>query len=280
MKLNPYGGAFGAAALAALLSGCFGSSDDYNYPTAVPMVETLSANNNSLTKELQQKYGRNFADATYVAWLGSEIMPASKPYDIAAEATDGYSQNTLTELAMKGNYSAKRVSSLRLYKSPNSVVLGRQVTGGYFSDGTTTQTLARQEDLHVDTIKGTSFDAGQIGSLNNQTFNYRGTAFNAYGTGTLNYEINFGTRKGSGSIVSSQGNVDLKEGDIRNDIYHTNRDGTTIKMTGIAGVAEFNDPDVKDGAYKLGIFGSEATEIAGYITQDGVNTIGFGGVKQ
>lgn len=125
-------------------------------------------------------------------------------------------------------------------------------------------------------------------------FNYKGEAFNANSTnankGTLDYHINFNTRTGHGKITGlDTGTINLNNAEM-GVVTHKNPDenlvnlstgeaiATDLSTLGIQGVANFADGRT-DGIYTLGIFGAEATEVAGVVTENNVNTVGFGGVK-
>lgn len=124
-------------------------------------------------------------------------------------------------------------------------------------------------------------------------FNYAGEAFNQNSThtskGKLEYAIDFNTLTGHGKITGlDTGTINLNNADM-GAVTHTNPDEgisrggepvvTTSTMLGIQGVANFADGR-KDGKYTLGIFGDYAEEVAGFVTEDNVNTVGFGGVKK
>lgn len=124
-------------------------------------------------------------------------------------------------------------------------------------------------------------------------FNYAGEAFNQNSTnankGKLEYAINFNTRTGHGKITGlDTGTINLNNAEM-GAVTHTNPDEgvargsepvvTTSTMLGIQGVANFADGR-QDGKYTLGIFGDYAEEVAGFVTEDNVNTVGFGGVKK
>lgn len=124
-------------------------------------------------------------------------------------------------------------------------------------------------------------------------FNYAGEAFNQNSTSTqkgkLEYAINFNTLTGHGKITGlDTGTINLNNADM-GAVTHTNPDEgisrgsepvvTTSTMLGIQGVANFADGR-KDGKYTLGIFGDYAEEVAGFVTEDNVNTVGFGGTKK
>lgn len=124
-------------------------------------------------------------------------------------------------------------------------------------------------------------------------FNYKGEAFNQNSTnankGTLEYAINFNTLTGHGKITGlDTGTINLNNANM-GTVTHANPDegisnnGSAVvsqtSMLGIQGVANFADGRA-DGKYTLGIFGNEAEEVAGFVTEDNVNTVGFGGTRK
>lgn len=122
-------------------------------------------------------------------------------------------------------------------------------------------------------------------------FNYVGGAFSKNSTQDTNarfeYAINFNTRTGHGKITGlDTGTINLNNAQM-GVVTHTNPDevsgqseqGNSLNMLGMQGVANFADGR-KDGTYTLGIFGEYAEEVAGIVTEDNVNTVGFGGLKK
>lgn len=115
-------------------------------------------------------------------------------------------------------------------------------------------------------------------SKQNKIFNYEGKAFNEKSEGDLKYQINFNTRTGQGEITQlDTGKIILDTANIGTTSY-TNQDEKQMSTLGIQGVAKFEDKR-DNGIYTLGIFGKEATEIAGVVSEKDVNTVGFGGIK-
>lgn len=120
-----------------------------------------------------------------------------------------------------------------------------------------------------------------------QEFSYTGKAFDKDSTGELAYHINFNTLAGHGEITNlGTSKINLNEANIQT-INHTNPDKNIVfgegesnqtSLLGIQGVAQFEDGR-KDGKYTLGIFGDYAEEVAGFVTEDNVNTVGFGGKR-
>lgn len=133
-------------------------------------------------------------------------------------------------------------------------------------------------------------DAKGIDKYTPIIFEYRGKAFNQDSQGNLEYQINFNTKTGQGIITDLDiGKIALNVANM-SEISHKNPDeglvdgeGQAIKndlsMLGVTGVAKFADGRT-DGIYHVGIFGDHAEEIAGIVSQDNVNIVGFGGAKQ
>ncbi len=94
------------------------------------------------------------------------------------------------------------------------------------------------------------------------TANYSGKAFDAKDNGTLDYNVNFENKTGSGTITGLGNNITLKQGSIS---------GTGISSTATQGY--------KLGSYSLDFFGKNAEEIAGKVIFNGKDTVGFGGQR-
>ena len=94
------------------------------------------------------------------------------------------------------------------------------------------------------------------------TANYSGKAFDAENNGTLDYNVNFENKTGSGTITGLGNNITLKQGSIS---------GTGISSTATQGY--------KSGSYSLDFFGKNAEEIAGKVIFNGKDTVGFGGQR-
>lgn len=148
-------------------------------------------------------------------------------------------------------------------------------------------TKAKRDIFDGITIKK---DANGVDKYAPIVFDYKGKAFNQDSQGNLEYQINFNTKTGQGIITDLDiGKIDLNVGNM-SAISHKNPDdgltdsaGQAIKndlsMLGVTGVAKFADGR-DDGTYHVGIFGENAEEIAGIVSQDNVNIVGFGGTKQ
>ncbi|UTG75215.1 hypothetical protein KCG53_08130 [Neisseria subflava] len=94
------------------------------------------------------------------------------------------------------------------------------------------------------------------------TANYSGKAFDAENNGTLDYNVNFENKTGSGTITGLGNNITLERGSIS---------GTGISSTATQGY--------KSGSYSLDFFGKNAEEIAGKVIFNGKDTVGFGGQR-
>ena len=94
------------------------------------------------------------------------------------------------------------------------------------------------------------------------TANYSGKAFDAENKGTLDYNVNFENKTGSGTITGLGNNITLERGSIS---------GTGISSTATQGY--------KSGSYSLDFFGKNAEEIAGKVIFNGNYTVGFGGQR-
>ena len=95
------------------------------------------------------------------------------------------------------------------------------------------------------------------------TANYSGKAFDAENNGTLDYNVNFENKTGSGTITGLGNNITLEQGSIS---------GTGISSTATQGY--------KSGSYSLDFFGKNAEEIAGKVIFNGKDTVGFGGQRR
>ncbi|OLF39704.1 Slam-dependent surface lipoprotein, partial [Psychrobacter sp. Rd 27.2] len=147
-----------------------------------------------------------------------------------------------------------------VYNQAYSVVIGDYVSkqeGYRFSESS---------DI---TMKGLKTEKTAIPSLGKAT--YSGKAFmgdNYFQSGSLgyegslNYDVNFKDRTGSGSITGLGDTVELQQG--------------TISGTGISAIAQ---QGYKKGSYLLDFYGKKAEEIAGKVKFDGKDVIGFGGTR-
>lgn len=285
--------------------------------TEVPKYYYAGGTAGSLLSDLSAEYGAKKADGTakfeamegYRATITSPSATITSPSGtINLRSMDvlnldalgkGYQQQTLTETAVANidgvQYTGNRTSRVRLYQQANSVVLGRQTLSGKLSNGSSTKILS-QGALRIDQLKGIPTSAEDIATLvsdrNASKYTYSGQAFSQGGTGTLTYSVDFYDRSGSGTItgLADKGTINLNQGRL-GTVKHVNPDGEVYDMKtkekvgneltaiGIQGVANFASGSA-DGTYTLGFFGPNAVEIAGIVTENNTNTVGFGGTKQ
>lgn len=278
--------------------------------TEVPKYYYAGGTAGSLLSDLSAEYGAKKADGTakFEAMEGYRATITSPSGNINLRSMDvlnldalgkGYQQQTLTETAVANidgvQYTGNRTSRVRLYQQANSVVLGRQTLSGKLSNGSSTKILS-QGALRIDQLKGIPTSAEDIATLvsdrNASKYTYSGQAFSQGGTGTLTYSVDFYDRSGSGTItgLADKGTINLNQGRL-GTVKHVNPDGEVYDMKtkekvgneltaiGIQGVANFASGSA-DGTYTLGFFGPNAVEIAGIVTENNTNTVGFGGTKQ
>lgn len=200
------------------------------------------------------------------------------------ELGNDYQDWRLTETAKTNidgkEYTGTREARVQLYQGAHSMVLGSQTLSGQISDGTTTKTIT-QGDIVIDHLKGNPTPYGELETLTN-TFTYNGKAFSQAGDGNFEYTIDFIDESGHGKItgLSDKGTINLNQASI-GKVVHTNYDSGQPPLTGfgIQGLAHFEN-GAKDGVYTLGIFGPNAAEVAGFVTEDGdKHTVGFGGKR-
>lgn len=109
-------------------------------------------------------------------------------------------------------------------------------------------------------------------------YTYTGQAFNDSGTGRLNYQVDFNSGKGSGSVtgIEETGKITLKEADIKN-VVQLNTLGDRAVGKGIEGSVQTEKKG--HGDYTLTFFGPNAEEIGGMIYHSG-GEIGIGGSRK
>lgn len=291
--------ALSAASVSLLLSACGGGGGDggssavsglaFATQNAVgaPLSESVARNQNNLNAALNQQYNKDFSGSLYTVKIESSDINqdqiATTPIDWTKLA-GGLSNASLTEVASKTidgvSYRAERTSNVKIYKSQNSIVLGRQAVAGALSaDGVSTP-INTSAPFAVDTLRGVSFN--NANALGSQKFTYQGKAFDAYASGDLTYTVDFGARAGSGSIGNLGGRTIALNTAAIKTVGHTNPDGSSIQTLGAQGVATItpSSGSATTGSYTLGIFGNDASEIAGFVSENGVNTVGFGGTTK
>jgi len=178
--------------------------------------------------------------------------------------------NGHTDLSMSMSYqtvqgnAATATGTMLVYQQPYSVVIGETWTkdSGDMFDKSDIDTF------HSGEILGFTTPAAAITALTNQNaiFDYKGVAFDGQEQGTLDYTMNFGTRKGLGSITgfTRTGSIDLLTSNLF--VNGSKINGTQVDIL-IGGSARFqkssaSDPDAK---YTLSFFGPNAEELAGQL---------------
>lgn len=125
----------------------------------------------------------------------------------------------------------------------------------------------------------------------NNTFHYSGVAYNKGETGKLNYNITYTANnngRGEGDItgLNQVGDIELRWSDIHTTNGHQHPDLKTgnsgiLPSFGIAGLAVRKKTGDEIGPYELGIYGTDASEIAGRIkSKHDLDNVMFIGKKQ
>ena len=167
-------------------------------------------------------------------------------------------------------HNVTRNSKLHLYQQPYSIVTFMQTTGGQVGSLGKIEKGEFKSSYFLGQATETLPSAG--------SFNYKGVAFNEKEQGKLDYTINFDTKKGAGSIsgLNQTGKITLHESNITK-IW----DDGFEKYTHY-GVEDGKATSEKQGnvTYDLGIFGPNADEVSGMVSQGNKDLAGFGGKKQ
>ena len=167
-------------------------------------------------------------------------------------------------------HNVTRNSKLHLYQQPYSIVTFMQTTGGQVGSLGKIEKGEFKSSYFLGQATETLPSAG--------SFNYKGVAFNEKEQGKLDYTINFDTKKGAGSIsgLNQTGKITLHESNITK-IW----DYGFEKYTHY-GVEDGKATSEKQGnvTYDLGIFGPNADEVSGTVSQGNKDLAGFGGKKQ
>ena len=277
-----------ALCLAACSSG--GGSDSSNNLN-VPGTSNNNANNNradfsvpkllkvsDLREDTEEDLEREFHSPVPVKLSSYAVKINGKTYtdgDIDyATLGNGLKRVDVVETASANisgqTHNVTRNSKLHLYQQPYSIVTFMQTTGGQVGS------LGKIEKGEFKS----SYFLGQATETLPSTgsFNYKGVAFNEKEQGKLDYTINFDTKKGAGSIsgLNQTGKITLHESNITK-IW----DYGFEKYTHY-GVEEGKATSEKQGniTYDLGIFGPNADEVSGTVSQGNKDLAGFGGKKQ
>lgn len=178
----------------------------------------------------------------------------------------------ITALIEDEEHEIVSADALRIYKQPNSIVLGRQALGAVIEGPKLTQEFTGDSKLTLELFGGNGTKTLPVAGI----FNYIGQSFDHDSDGTFEYNINFDTKTGNGHIGLDGKTIFLEESEIKKVRVDNPSDGTTFEGFGIRGTAAGGD---FNGRYDLGIFGDNAEEVAGVAGNDST-LIGFGGTKQ
>ena len=277
-----------ALCLAACSSG--GGSDSSNNLN-VPGTSNNNANNNradfsvpkllkvsDLREDTEEDLEREFHSPVPVKLSSYAVKINGKTYtdgDIDyATLGNGLKRVDVVETASANisgqTHNVTRNSKLHLYQQPYSIVTFMQTTGGQVGSLGKIEKGEFESSYFLGQATETLPSAG--------SFNYKGVAFNEKEQGKLDYTINFDTKKGAGSIsgLNQTGKITLHESNITK-IW----DYGFEKYTHY-GVEEGKATSEKQGniTYDLGIFGPNADEVSGTVSQGNKDLAGFGGKKQ
>jgi len=275
-----------ALCLAACSSSGGGSSGNLNVPDT---GNNNNANNKHTDKsvsklisvaelrdeaeiDLQDEFGASAKLSSYAIKLNGKTYTRGN-IDLATLG-NGFKRVDVTETAsakINGQtHNVTQTSKLHLYQQPYSVVASMQITGGQ---------IGNLRQIEKDDFEVTYMDGQPTKTLPSAgSFNYKGVAFNEKEQGKLDYTINFDTKKGAGSIsgLNQTGKITLHESNITK-IW----DDGFEKYTHY-GVEDGKATSEKQGnvTYDLGIFGPNADEVSGMVSQGNKDLAGFGGKKQ
>ncbi|MGQ1513350.1 histone H1-like repetitive region-containing protein (plasmid) [Acinetobacter baumannii] len=208
-----------------------------------------------------------------------------KEIDDAKGLTSYYPINTITANSNGGKATTNNLTKASgtqsvVYNQPYSVVLGNysgdlsynNKTGALISDDRTSNIKIQGLKTTVDAIPtlGTATYTGKAFNgayIDTTTIDYSGmipsiSTTSKLAEGTLDYNINFTDRLGSGSITGLGNTISLEQG--------------SISGTGITSTAK---QLTNTGTYSLDFYGKKAEEIAGKVIFNGKDTVGFGGTR-
>lgn len=283
-----------ALGLSLILTAC-GSPSPYNTPT--PLVIQPNENDAStgggrgqstkLAEGMPTHYNlwsEEFSDQIMTATGAEEIDPSlsvegepSEDGKLDLSTFDyGLSKPTLEvsiiALIEDEEHEITSADALRIYKQPNSIILGRQSLGAVIEGPKLTQEYTGNNKLTLELFGGNGTKTLPTTGI----YNYIGTSFDHDSEGSFEYNVNFDTKTGNGHIGLDSKTILLEEAEIKKIRVDNPSDGTTFEGFGIRGTATGNS---FNGRYDLGIFGDEAEELAGVVGNDDT-LIGFGGTKQ
>lgn len=281
------------------LTACGGSGS--SSPTkATPTITTNTGNTNNTTTHnpppitkgfdpyhypiwSQEKYENFGVTATLHSLTVNGAVAGSTTIDLKKLTNGLHTYKTVTDYKSNVSLSTKDTEIIRIYKQPNSIVIGRGVT--HYKVGDTTFPTDKAHGLDMQYMVGNA--TTKLPEYGAGTYHYTGKAFDRDSEGSFKYQINFDNKQGEGEITLDGHTITLLpyiiDGNPLLSVYHLGTDAdVTFKGFGILGGVKSTDPNWKGEYYKLGIFGNNAQEVAGYIgVTDGTagnnNDILFGG---
>lgn len=178
---------------------------------------------------------------------------------------------------------------VRIYKQPNSVIIGRDWDRSGHSATVSGDVTWWDMDggLTMEYMYGNPTSSEAISNMGGAIFNYTGKAFDHDSEGEFSYEIDFFHGWGNGKIELDGHTITLEVARIGNDVVSDFNDAYTFDGSGVrvGRVSGTYSHNLNERWYTLGIFGENAEEVAGYIDiiqEDGSgdNDILFGGSRK
>lgn len=178
---------------------------------------------------------------------------------------------------------------VRIYKQPNSVIIGRDWDRSGHSNTVSGDVTWWDMDggLTMEYMYGNPTSNEAISNMGGAIFNYTGKAFDHDSEGEFSYEIDFFHGWGNGKIELDGHTITLEVARIGNDVFSDFNDAYTFDGSGVrvGRVSGTYSHNLNERWYTLGIFGENAEEVAGYIDiiqEDGSgdNDILFGGSRK
>ena len=264
-----------AAIILALSTAACSSGGSHSTPSTSPVIPDQTA----AEKAAAEKAAAEKAAAEKAA------AEKQKEIDDAKGLTSYYPINTITANFNGGKAKSSNITTASgtqsvVYNQPYSVVLGNysgdlsynNKTGALISDDRTSNIKIQGLKTTVDAIPtlGTATYTGKAFNgayIDTTTIDYSGmipsiSTTSKLAEGTLDYNINFTDRLGSGSITGLGNTISLEQG--------------SISGTGITSTAK---QLTNTGTYSLDFYGKKAEEIAGKVIFNGKDTVGFGGTR-
>lgn len=264
-------------------SACGGSGE--------PSVESTSTHTMSTTTTVSAQ-SPSQSDAAPVAVRDTQVNTVSRPRafrSVAAEPVRHYTVtiNGHTHAGGKkielGDFAMSAFSNIptadngvvRGYRQKHSIIAGYLGPKRVIAKDNDGKEVTMQDPMRVGLIKGNITEA----LPDSGKFTYSGEAFSDKSVGRLNYQVDFNSRKGSGSVtgIAETGAITLKEADIKNVVHDNALDGSRVIGKGIEGEADTQKKG--RGDYSLIFFGPNAEEIGGVVYHPG-GEVGVGGSRK